>query len=473
MLLILTVVEAAASHLFGPRDQHYEACQNQLELEQNNLRAALRWLIAQRQTDEAQRLGGALRYFWFFQGHVSEGRAWLAQLASLPCSASPTAGRASVLSGAAILAFQHGDYETTRIMAHDAETLWRQLGKDVERGLALFNLGSVAGIFGKRLEARALHEEALGLSRVAGERTVAARTVKALNLYGLSEWRLAKATIHAHVPGPRPPWPPRVNWAWPPLATAPSLECLATLASRKATSRRPASPLKTAWPRRATSVGIGGVGQALVRVAHVAIEQGDLERAAEVLAEAFDAYRDQGNRTGLIVCLEALAYLEAKRGRVSAALRLAGAAATLRETTNTPAGTTERRRLARWPGSAREALGEHASELVLAQARVAPTEQVIAEALAVLNAPADSPAPPEGRTSTPGAAAPLTHREQQVVVLLAQGLTNLQIAEALGLSERTVESHVRNALSKLDLTSRVSLARWAFEQQLRGPRPAP
>jgi DNA-binding NarL/FixJ family response regulator len=145
----------------------------------------------------------------------------------------------------------------------------------------------------------------------------------------------------------------------------------------------------------------------------------------------------------------------------------------LRETIRTPASPTDRRRLERWLGSAREALGERASELVLAQAQGAQVEQIIGEAQAVLDTTVSSVAQPIGRATALGTSAPITRREQEVVVLVAQGLTNIQIAEVLVLSERTVESHVRNALSKLELTSRVSLARWAVDEQFRGSVPAP
>lgn len=59
-----------------------------------------------------------------------------------------------------------------------------------------------------------------------------------------------------------------------------------------------------------------------------------------------------------------------------------------------------------------------------------------------------------------GTGAVLTAREREVAALVAQGLSNAEVARRLHLSERTVENHVRNALTKIDGTSRTSLAVW-------------
>jgi len=59
---------------------------------------------------------------------------------------------------------------------------------------------------------------------------------------------------------------------------------------------------------------------------------------------------------------------------------------------------------------------------------------------------------------------PLTPREQEIVDLVAQALTNRAIADRLVLSERTVESHVRRILAKTGLTTRTELARWFLQR---------
>jgi DNA-binding CsgD family transcriptional regulator len=78
---------------------------------------------------------------------------------------------------------------------------------------------------------------------------------------------------------------------------------------------------------------------------------------------------------------------------------------------------------------------------------------------------------PQKRALTPGRAARqayggLTAREREVAGLIAQGKTNRAMAEQLVLSERTVEGHVTNILTKLGCTTRTQIATWALEKGL-------
>ena len=78
---------------------------------------------------------------------------------------------------------------------------------------------------------------------------------------------------------------------------------------------------------------------------------------------------------------------------------------------------------------------------------------------------------------TPGASASaaddsvLTPRERDVLALVAQGLPNRAIGDALGITERTARTHVSNILAKLGLTSRTQAALYAVEQGLDGELP--
>jgi DNA-binding NarL/FixJ family response regulator len=73
------------------------------------------------------------------------------------------------------------------------------------------------------------------------------------------------------------------------------------------------------------------------------------------------------------------------------------------------------------------------------------------------------------RASGRGARGPLTNREREVVRLLAHGRANREVAGALGISVKTVESHRSNLMRKLELGSIVDLVRYAVRNRLVEP----
>jgi len=73
------------------------------------------------------------------------------------------------------------------------------------------------------------------------------------------------------------------------------------------------------------------------------------------------------------------------------------------------------------------------------------------------------------RTDQPVREEPLTAREQQVVKLIAEGHSSKEIADALVISEKTVERHRANILEKLGMHDRVELTRYAIRRGLIEP----
>lgn len=68
---------------------------------------------------------------------------------------------------------------------------------------------------------------------------------------------------------------------------------------------------------------------------------------------------------------------------------------------------------------------------------------------------------------------PLTEHELEVLQLVAQGLTNQEIAEQLALGERTVGNHISSILSKLHLANRTQAALYAFREGIAPLHPVP
>ena len=87
---------------------------------------------------------------------------------------------------------------------------------------------------------------------------------------------------------------------------------------------------------------------------------------------------------------------------------------------------------------------------------------------ALLGADRTKPVPPPARQEDP-ALGRLSHRERDVLALLAKGRSNKEVARTLDLAESTVKIHVQSILKKLELASRVQAAIFAIEHGLAVP----
>ena len=126
-----------------------------------------------------------------------------------------------------------------------------------------------------------------------------------------------------------------------------------------------------------------------------------------------------------------------------------------------------------------ECLGGEAFSQAWGEGRAMSWEQAVEYAFTI-TAPTTPTTPDVGESPAPGAVEPgpvldgdpevgrLTIREREVARLIVAGRTNREMADALVLSERTVDSHVRNIMAKLEVGARAQIAAWAVRHGLGG-----
>jgi non-specific serine/threonine protein kinase len=137
---LLGMIEGAATGLLN--DQ-YPDWLERLDCEHDNLRAALRWAIDRGNAEVALRLESVLWRFWPGRGHLIEGRAWLAEMLTLPGPTDP-AIRARALHGAGRLALESRDFLAAREALEECLRFWRERGERRQVGDLLNDLGLLA-----------------------------------------------------------------------------------------------------------------------------------------------------------------------------------------------------------------------------------------------------------------------------------------------------------------------------------------
>ena len=198
----------------------------------------------------------------------------------------------------------------------------------------------------------------------------------------------------------------------------------------------------------------------LWRAGLAATDRGDYPGARRRLAESVALAAADGSWGLLSFVLDACAQVAALEHASERALRLAGAAAALREATGERPPPRLRPRMERALAQARRALGD-AGATAWAQGRAMSPPEAAAYALA-------APAPPSGPAAPDRGPAGdrLTSRELDVLRRLAAGEGNRQIADELVVSVRTVERHVANVYAKIGAHGRATAAAYAVRRGL-------
>jgi predicted ATPase/DNA-binding CsgD family transcriptional regulator len=445
----LNLAEQAEAHLYSPQQ---EAWLDRLELELDNIRAALAWALRDEEVEKGLRLAGALGFFWEFRTHAHDGYEWLRRLLAIADDA-PALLRAKALRFAGVMAIHVGDEEyywayceeslalaraagdpwsiawalgtigfyrwndLSRTRLEEALTLFQEIGDEWGISQMLRRLGWTMLRLGDYEESRRLSEEALTRARAAEDKHA---TAWALLLLADATW------CQSHDP----------------RRTLPLLEESLSLDQEIRDRMHHADTLHL--------------------LGDVAIGQGDYDGAQKRYEESL-ALRQQVGVSRRIMASVVFGFgsLATRRGKPDQAARLFGAAdAFCGGIDKLPLG--RRVNLERETAPVRAQLGEEAFAQAWAAGQALTTEQAIAYALHINEPEVVQHRQPANQPL----ADPLTERELEILHLVAQGLSNREIARELVISLGTVKTHIHNICSKLDATSRTQAIARARDMNL-------
>lgn len=479
----LGLVEEAEPQLMGPDEARWH---DRLEREHDNLRQALAWALDGGDPQVGVRLAGALRRFWNVRGHWSEGRMWIQRALDVGAAVAPAA-RAKVLYTGGVLAAQLDDNETATKMIEECLALRQSLGDRAgiadaiwylgnlapdtarkvdlyEQSLALYKeIGDKRGIVGALLflapaiqtqgdasRAKELFQETLTIAREVGEYRAITGALLSLGRLALEDGDYGKAqTAFMETLG-------LARKHGDKLRIAHCLDALADLAWRQGDIPRAGTLLGDALALARELETPAQAAGILRRMGRVAIREGNHRRAASLIEESLRLNHDLGDKLGIARTLEAVADLSLAAGRSDLAAVLALARG-LRQDIGAPDCLVEESQLDR-PLSSFDSLVERISVQAAGSATDRPIGETVQDAMKMLREMGGRPPRASAREKAPGG---LTGREQEVVALVAEGLSNREIAKILFISERTVDSHLEHILTRLGFSSRAQIAAWA------------
>ncbi|MBA2247941.1 MAG: tetratricopeptide repeat protein, partial [Chloroflexia bacterium] len=404
---MLRIAERAEPELIGP-DQ--VAWLGRLASMHPDFQLAFAWLLDHDDPERALRLASALWRFAYTRGHIREGREWIET--ALARTSGDTALRAAALNGAGVLANMEGNLDLTWTLHSDALAIAERIGDRRSIGRARIGLGDVDATrhrFEAALEQYAVAER---IFRDLGDRRSIAATMTN-----------------------------RGNLSW----TMNRLDEAADIHER-------------AKALYAATGDQRGIAWSVTNVGRIAAQQHDYPRAIPNLTEALDHYEALGDRGGSAEALEGIAQIAIGLGDHERAAMLLAAADGLREAVEHPIAPIDRGPYTEMLTALRERLGDGferqwEADRSLSAAEIKTLAREILEEQLI---PAKTAPRPARRVNARTLIKDMgvTDREIEVLALVAAGKTDRDIGEELFISTRTVQSHVANLLTKLEVSTR-------------------
>jgi predicted ATPase/DNA-binding CsgD family transcriptional regulator len=493
----LALAETIEPRLTSAEQQHWL---DYLARDQANLYAALRWLGKQGHTEKALRLGGALWWFWWIRGQVSEGRTFLEQALAIHKESGGNV-RARALRAAATLRALQGSLRQAEALCREALTLFRTQEDVPGIVTSLWLLAYVLTEQSQYTVARPLLEETLSRSRQSQDTWGIAYSLELLAAIGFNQGgyaaarSLAEESLALSRAGGDPAGITRSLWLCGLLAfvqdhlseaqglLTESLEYARALGDKRDAAYTLVvlgyvavleGDLVLAQARLDESLALlndlgdrRGISWALYGLGWVALSQSQAPEAQARLEESLVLLREVGQHWFLALTLEALACAVALQGQHSRAAHLWGHAEAIRDTLGASRPMPAERMQAPLVEAARAALGEDGFASAWVEGRRMSLDAVLTTRdQSLLESGLPSRPTNRIRTTHPQYPAGLTAREVEVLRLVAAGLTDQEVAGKLIIALRTVNTHLTSIYNKLAVTNRVEATRFAIEHQL-------
>jgi predicted ATPase/serine/threonine protein kinase len=349
---------------------------DRFEVEHDNFRMALDYLIKTGNAEWGLRLGAALFGFWEAREYLSEGRDAIARLLRLEGAAARPKLRARLVFAGGVLASEQGDYVMAPQMFR--ESLRYSLDLNDNRGVAvaLNALGVNARDNGELGEASSLFERCVEIWKGLGDSAGTARALSNLASMMKSQGEYARAFLLYDE------CVTMFRQAGDEAGVAWTLNCLGDVAREKAdfTAARSFCEQSLAAFRQLRD-GWGMAG-ALADLAGLSSDQGNLVEARRLYGQSIEMFQQLGHKRGIARALECLAVSAAAQSHAEESLHLAGAAAALRQRLGAPLTPNEQPRLEKALEFARRSLGHAAGLTAWMEGWSMPVEQAVREALA-------------------------------------------------------------------------------------------
>jgi len=398
---------AARPDALGPRQLEWI---DALDADHENLRAALEYGLSET-VEAAAGLAMAcdLWLYWETRGHLTEGRRHMDGLLARVEGFCTLRSRG--LWAAGYLALVQGDVPTASRLLDAALRTAKDQGDPYAVAYASQFLGRAVWFHGDPARGLALTEDALALHRAAGDWQGIVLTLVQLGI------------MQAFMGDPA-------------AAGRPLRECIEACAERG-----------ELWNH---SYALWGLGLATWLL-------GDAEHADELQRAALRIKRGVGDQIGAALCIEALAWIAASRRRPARAALLLGAAAAAREAIPATLPAPLQPHHEATNATADRVLGRDAFTAGLAKGRALSPSSAVAAAL-------EEPVTAGPAVAVQERGIRLTAREVEVAGLVAEGLSNKEIAARMVISSRTAETHVQHIMDKLGFSARSQIAAWQTQR---------